>query len=296
MKRIIFTHGKNPKPLPAEHRQQLLRCLLHGVAKVDGEIAAEIETSDSFTLVSWSHLFYEEYRNMADDLPWIDRLLTEADPPADVKAARPLKYRLARAMYTMGDHLPWLIPLIPDPRVKRSIQETNHYFRNRDNTACHIRQLQKAPLRAAAERGERVLLIGHSMGSVIAYDSLWELQHLEGLNRCVDWLLTLGSPLGMHYVQHRLAGREVSLARRYPCNFNRWVNISSRGDLVALDPLLANDFREMIDNRCIDSIRDMRNDVLNHYRDGKGLNVHKSYGYFVNPHVAQVIVDWWRQT
>ena len=99
----------------------------------------------------------------------------------------------------------------------------------------------------------------------------------------------------MHYVQHRLAGREVSLARRYPCNVNRWVNISSRGDLVALDPLLANDFREMIDNGCIDSIRDMRNDVLNHYRDDKGLNVHKSYGYLVNPHVAQVIVDWWRQ-
>ncbi len=295
MKRIIFTHGKNPKPTPAAHRQQLLRCLLHGVAKVNPVVAAEIEADDCFTLVSWSRLFYAEHRAIADLLPWIDRLLAEADPPADLKTARPLKYRLARTLYTLGDHLPWLIPLIPDPRVRRSIQETDHYFNNHDNTACRIRELQKVPLRAAAARGERTLLIGHSMGSIIAYDALWELQHLEGLNSCVDWLLTLGSPLGMHYVQHRLAGRATGSTPRYPCNFNQWINISSRGDLVALDPILANDFREMIDNHCIDSIRDMRNDVLNHYRDGKGLNVHKSYGYLVNPHVAQVIVEWWQQ-
>ena len=295
MKRIIFTHGKNPKPAPAAHHQQLLRCLLHGVSKVNPQVAAEIEAHDCFTLVSWSHLFYPERLDLADILPWIDRLLAEADPPADLQAARPLKYRLTRMLYTLGDHLPWLIPLIPDPRVRRSIQETNHYFNNHDNTACRIRQLQKAPLCEAVERGERVLLIGHSMGSIIAYDALWELQHLEGKHSCVDWLLTLGSPLGMRYVQHRLAGSDNRSPGRYPCNFNHWVNISSRGDLVALDPLLANDFRAMTDTGCIDSIRDMRNDVLNHYRDDKGLNVHKSYGYLVNPHVAQVIVEWWQQ-
>jgi hypothetical protein len=38
----------------------------------------------------------------------------------------------------------------------------------------------------------------------------------------------------------------------------------------------------------------MRNDIMNNYRDDKGLNVHKSYGYLANPHVAQVIADWWR--
>ena len=108
MKRIIFTHGKNPKPPPADHRQQLLRCLLHGVAKIDREMATEIASSDCFTLVAWSHLFHPEHSTVVDVLPWIDRLLTEADPPADVKAARPLKYRVARAMYTLGDHLPYI--------------------------------------------------------------------------------------------------------------------------------------------------------------------------------------------
>jgi hypothetical protein len=295
LKRIIFTHGKNPKPPAAAHRQQLLRCLLHGVSGVDREIAAEIESSDCFTLVSWSHLFYERSRDIVDVLPWIDRLLAGSDPPADIRAARPLKYRVAHALYMLGDLMPWLIPLIPDPRVKHSIEETNHYFSNRDNTACLTRQLQKAPLREAAGRGERVLLIGHSMGSIIAWDSLWELQHLEGLQTCVDCFLTLGSPLGMNYVQRRLAGQDARILGRYPCNIDRWVNISSRGDLVALDPSLANDFHEMIDNGCVGSITDMRNEILNNYRDANGLNVHKSFGYLVNPHVAQVIADWWSQ-
>ena len=294
MKRIIFTHGKNPKPPAQEHEQQLLRCLLHGVHKVDSEVAAEIESSDCFSLVSWSHLFYDTVLDIADVLPWIDRLLAEADPPADLRAARPLKYRAAKAMYTVGDYLPWLIPLIPDPRVKRSICETNAYFSNHDNSACHIRQLQKEPLRAAGARGVRILLIGHSMGSVIAYDSLWELQYLEGVGDCVDCLLTLGSPLGMNYVQRRLRGRDAGHLGHYPCNINRWVNISSRGDLVALDPSLANDFRAMTASGCVTEIQDMRNDIMNHYRDDRGLNVHKSYGYLVNPHVAQVIADWWR--
>ena len=295
MKRIIFTHGKNPKPPAEEHRQQLLRCLLHGVRKVDTEIAAEIETSDCFTLVSWCHLFYEKHRDITDELPWIDRLLAEADPPATLETARPLKYRAARAMYTVGDYMPWLIPLIPDPRVKLSIRETNHYFSNQNNTACEIRRLQKAPLRESAEQRECILLIGHSMGSIIAYDSLWELQYLEGFDVCVDCLLTLGSPLGMNYVQRRLRGHDARHLGHYPCNFNDWVNISSRGDLVALDPSMANDFAPMIDNGCVSSIVDRRADILNHYRDNKGLNVHKSYGYLVNPNVASVIADWWRR-
>lgn len=295
MKRIIYTHGKNPKPPAGDHQRQLLRCLLHGVRKVDPEIAAEIETSDCFSLVSWSHLFYDTAHDITGDLPWIDRLLAEADPPADVRSARPLKYRTARAMYMVGDYLPWLIPLIPDPRVKRSIQETEIYFDNHDNIGCYIRQLQKEPLREAARQGDCVLLIGHSMGSVIAYDSLWELEHLEAFKTCVDCFLTLGSPLGMNYVQRRLIGHDERHLGHYPCNIKHWVNISSRGDLVALDPSLANDFHSMVDNDCVASIRDMRANILNHYRDDKGLNVHKSYGYLVNPSVAQIIADWWRE-
>lgn len=295
MNRIIFVPGKNPKPPPEPHRHQLLRCLLHGVRRIDPDVADAIGGRDCFSLIAWNGLMYDTQRDIEEDRRWVDRLLLqEAHSAQDIREARPVKHRVTRALYQIGDHLPWLIPLIPDRRVKLSIRETESYFRNHGNIGCRIRNLQKAPLRTAAARGERVLLIGHSMGSVIAYDSLWELDHLEGLRRCADCFLTIGSPLGMHYVQRRLIGLAHCRPRIYPQNIRRWVNIAARGDLVALDPGLADDFSGMVRSGGVESITDMNTGVYNYYRDGHGLNVHKSYGYLVNPHVAGVITDWWK--
>lgn len=297
MNRIIFVPGKNPKPPPGPHRHQLLRCLLHGLRQVDPDIADAVAASNCFSLVAWNSLLYDTQRDIEDDRFWVDRLLlAERDRTADIRAARPVKYRLTRAMYQAGDLLPWLIPLIPDRRVKLSIRDTEIYFSNTGNIGCRIRNRQKEPLREAAGRGDRVLLIGHSMGSVIAYDALWELDHLEALPQCVDCLLTIGSPLGMRYVQRRLIGMAHSRPRIYPRNIRRWVNIAARGDIVALDPKLADDFGAMVSSGAVSDIKDITDGVYNHYRDSHGLNVHKSYGYLVNPHVARVIADWWTGT
>ncbi len=296
MKIIIFVPGKNPKPPAKAHREQLLRCLLHGIRRIDPQAASDIEEQDSFSMVAWSHLLYDTQRDINEDIQWIDRLLAQqTHNENDVQDARPARYRLAKAMYVLGDHVPWLIPLIPDPRVKASIRDTEIYFRNHGNLGCHIRDLQKHPLRSAAANNDRVLLIGHSMGSIIAYDALWELDHLEGFKQCVDCLLTIGSPLGMNYVQRRLIGHSQTGNSIYPGNIGRWINIASRGDLVALDPSLANDFDGMISQNHTTSITDINKDVYNYYRDSKGINVHKSYGYLVNPHVARAIANWWNE-
>ena len=294
MKRILFIHGKNPKPNATLHAQLLRRCLLHGLAQVDPAVTAEVRAGDSFSLVAWSGLFYDTELDIERVRPWVERLLRAGPQPAAALDARPLKSRVARALYKLGDRFHWLIPLIPDPRIKRSIQEIETYFDNRDNIACRVRAPLKRVLREAAGRDDRVLLIGHSMGSIIAYDSLWELQHLEGITRCIDTLLTIGSPLGMHYVQRHLAGLNGVQPRSYPGNLRRWVNVAARGDLVALDESLRDDFGDMIAQQSIEEIDDHNTGIHNHYRDSKGLNVHKSYGYLVNPVVARVIADWWR--
>ena len=295
MKKIIYVPGKNPKPPPSQHREQLFRCLLQGVQRIDPAIADDIAATDSFTLVAWNRHFYDAVIDIEQITPWVDRLLAQQTfPESDIAAVRSIKYRLARLLYQLGDHLHWLIPLIPDKRIKASIQETERYFSNHNDIACKIRGLQKQPLREAAENDDKVLLIGHSMGSIIAYDSLWELHHLENLEDCVDTLLTIGSPLGMHYVQQHLSGLNNQQVPSYPGNLRQWINISARGDLVALDRSLADDFRAMIDHQQIESITDWREDIFNHYRDSKGLNAHKSYGYLINPVVSKTIADWWR--
>ncbi|GAH04458.1 unnamed protein product [marine sediment metagenome] len=98
----------------------------------------------------------------------------------------------------------------------------------------------------------------------------------------------------MHYVQKHLHGLNNKQVPSYPGNLRRWINISARGDLVALDRSLADDFRAMIDNQQVESITDWKEGIFNHYRDSQGLNAHKSYGYLINPVVSKSIADWWR--
>lgn len=132
------------------------------------------------------------------------------------------------------------------------------------------------------------------MGSVIAYDTLWELTHLEHLPGKVDLFLTLGSPLGMHYVQRRLNSYKMKNEQKYPTNIHRWVNISSVGDISALDRVFRDDFSHMLELGIIESIEDHSEAIYNFFRNDKGLNVHRSYGYLVNPTVGYIIADWWR--
>ena len=132
------------------------------------------------------------------------------------------------------------------------------------------------------------------MGAVIAYDALWELTHLEANPGKVDLLLTIGSPLGMHFVQDRLLGFRDPYGQRFPCNIRHWVNIAAHGDLTALDPEVRNDFLPMIAQGCAESIEDKHRGVFNYFRNDKGLNMHRSYGYLVEQHVARAILAWWQ--
>jgi pimeloyl-ACP methyl ester carboxylesterase len=295
-RRIVFVPGKNPKPHWREHRAQVWRCLLEGVRRADpGLVGALAESEDCFEIISWNHLFYGEYKSMENDLPWIDALIHQPGPTAqDRWLADHWHIRTARLFYTIADHLPFLIPLIPSRAIRASMRETARYFQNRDEIADRIRELLKERLRDMFAQNERVLLIGHSMGSVIAYDSLWELWHGEGNPGRVALLLTLGSPLAMEYVRRRLLGAGAGSARRYPGNIRRWINIAAVGDLTALDRGVSDDYGEMAERGFTESIQDIYRDVYNHFRNEEGLNVHRSYGYLVNPRVGRVIADWWQ--
>jgi len=87
--RILFVPGKNPKPPMEEHRRQLLRCLRRGVERADPAVAQAIEAdSQAFRLIAWNPLYYQSYRPLDEDLPWIDALLKQDGPThADVKEA-----------------------------------------------------------------------------------------------------------------------------------------------------------------------------------------------------------------
>ncbi|MGI9232332.1 MAG: hypothetical protein ACR2RD_01760 [Woeseiaceae bacterium] len=291
---ILYVPGLLPKPEPAAHRDALLRCLLAGLQRIDTSVANAVETTTGgFDLVSWTFDFYREHRDIAADTAAIDGVIRQSSASErDVVEASSWKRRLSRWIYTIGDRLPFLIPHIASERTELHLRDLHRYVADDNGIAEHARRMLKIPLRAATEGHHPVLLIAHSMGSVIAYDSLWEMSHNNRDHVHVDLMLTMGSPLGQRYMQKRIKGHDFKGAGRYPANVGHWKNLSAVGDLTAIDPRLQNDFGEMLSLGLVESFEDKA--IYNYFRLDGALNVHAEYGYLVNEETARTVADWWR--
>ncbi|HZM79572.1 MAG TPA: hypothetical protein VFC19_27895 [Candidatus Limnocylindrales bacterium] len=105
--------------------------------------------------------------------------------------------------------------------------EVDRYLRGNTPHRTTIRA-EVASAIAAAERPRIVL--AHSLGSVVAYEALSAYPHIE-----VELLVTLGSPLAMPIVVFdRLDPAQRGGFGRRPAGVRRWINITDRGDLVAI--------------------------------------------------------------
>ncbi len=292
---IIFVPGMKPKPRPEEHADAIWRCLTAGLQRVDPELAAVMpERMACFELAAWTHLFYNEFRDIRNDLLWIDAAIKQGAPSETDRAeARSFKTRLKRLSFLLGDTLPFLIPHFADPDMQITLRDVRRYVRNEDRIGRSIRRNLRLPLRKAWHADRPILLIGHSLGSVIAWDTLWELSRVDGVGGDVDTFMTLGSPLGQRIIQRRLKGSREHGRRRYPDNIKHWQNFAAMGELTALDHSFTKDFSPMLENGLVDSIDDIR--LYSHYREGSRLRVHSEYGYLLAAETAQAISDFWRR-
>ncbi|MFF4614871.1 hypothetical protein [Nonomuraea jabiensis] len=90
----------------------------------------------------------------------------------------------------------------------------------------------------AIRRNRPKVVIAHSLGSVVAYETLWGDPGLR-----IDLLVTLGSPLGMrNVVFERLLPAPISGRGERPPGVRRWVNIADKDDIAAIPPNLAVSF------------------------------------------------------
>jgi hypothetical protein len=291
--RIIFVPGLNPKPPPELYRAHLLRVLCTALARSRPRAAELLEAhAEDFVLVAWTYLFHGAHRDITVDLPGIERLLLQTEPSAaDVREMASWPRRWLRWSHLIGDTFPFIGRRLAAPTTRRLMHEANRYLKNRDGVGSTVRAALRATLEDAVRDAAPVLLIGHSLGSVIAYDTLWELTHVQHAPVRVELLLTIGSPLGTRFVQRSLHGARESGARRYPHNVRRWINLAARGDTTALKPRLEPVFRPMLDLDLVESIADFP-DLRNYFRGELGLNVHEAYGYLVQPILAEIVGDF----
>ena len=287
--RIIYITGMKPKPEPAVHRRELKRVLAASLARIDPQAAAWLDArEENFVLVSWTSLFYDVPRDIGLDLPGIERLLAQPLPtPADRRDADAVARQLYRIWHLIGDSFPWISAIVASDALRVTLADVHRYVDNWHGVADRIRRLLIDELERAWAAGERVLVLAHSLGSVIAYDSLWLLSHDAAFRAAgrVDVLLTMGSPLATRFIRKGLKGADRQGVERYPTNIDRWINVAARGEMVALHRSIRPYFAEMLRLRLVREIVD-ESSIYNHFRTAAGLNVHKSYGYLNHPAVA----------
>src|SRR5262249_7149199 len=129
-----------------------------------------------FRLLSWTYLFYGTYRDITLDIPGIERVLAhEAPTDADRRAVGSWPRRVVRLSHVIGDAVPLLGRWFAGAAIRAQMHDANRYGRNRDDIGTTIRAHLRAALEQAWSEGAAVALIGHSLGSMIAYDTLWDL-------------------------------------------------------------------------------------------------------------------------
>jgi hypothetical protein len=105
--------------------------------------------------------------------------------------------------------------------VWRALAQVTRYFTDEETRAYALKQVTQL-----IGPNTRVL-VGHSLGSVVAYEAAHQL------TQPLPLLITLGSPLGLRtIVYERLRPQPPS----FPKQVRQWVNVADRDDLVAAAP------------------------------------------------------------
>ena len=142
-------------------------------------------------------------------------------------------------------------------------------------------------------KGKDIMLIAHSMGTIIAYDVLRDIgQEDPGFE--IAQFVTIGSPLGLPHVKGTIekertyAGEGKERVRTPSVVSKTWVNYADRKDPVALDTHLRDDYGP--NSKEIQVEDDL---VMNGYLSPSGEpNHHKSYGYLRTPELSERIRDF----
>lgn len=108
-------------------------------------------------------------------------------------------------------------------------REVATYLRRPDGKRRLAAREEVARAIGEARDQDRVVVVAHSLGSVVTYEALWAHPELR-----VDLLVTLGSPLGMRGVVFERLNPVPAERGARPPGVRRWVNLSDVGDLVAV--------------------------------------------------------------
>ena len=240
---ILGIHGLGNKPPKDVLERWWKISILEGL-----EAIGRPKRSLKFELVYWADLLHPAPLDPEEGDP--DHPLFLEDPyvpMGELQETRPLKLgdkvlayleKQLRKIYLDNDFSVNYTP-IPDLIIRHYFRDLNIYYSRNcikpERSSCPAKVAIREQLADVLEkhRKREVLLIAHSMGSIIAYDVLrWSVPHIN-----LDTLVTIGSPLGLPTVIMKILGEqgihyEKGKKVKTPENVIRvWCNFSDRQEI-----------------------------------------------------------------
>lgn len=183
------------------------------------------------------------------------------------------------------------------PLINWAVPDLAAYLKNADGFGSEVRRRIRDKLIESFDAGERLMVISHGLGSVAAFDVLWQLSRDERFadyaGRKIDSFVTMGSPLCDNFLRRYLLGAKRKGVERYPNNIISWQNLAAEDDYICHDGTIADDLAAMMKHRLVSQVRDFR--VYNQaVRYGRS-NPHSSVGYYIHPRLSKIVHDWIRR-
>ena len=252
----------------------------------------------------WSDIIYGKSQDPSENDPespyFMDEKYTKAPvyfPAEDYSTRKKVVDFLGRQMNRifLNDDLTLNYSFISDTIINRYFKDLEIYYsgniqvkRNKSYKAAElIRDRLYSVLKK--HRNDEIMLIGHSMGSIIAFDVLTFLAPDIRINT----LITIGSPLGLPVVISKIAGeqkqREINRNRitTPPGVIKNWYNFSDILDMVAFNYKLSDYYSENDHGvKPVDLL------VVNNYEIEGIRNPHKSFGYLRTPEFSEILNEF----
>jgi hypothetical protein len=300
---IVGIHGLANKPDPETEKQWWQAAIEEGLRRTCNQQYPPLQIE----MVCWADLLYRhplhseegfEFDSLYNHEPYYEA------KPADIASYDDGWMDLARArLAEMADASPSALKRaaradsVAGALLKNKLRGLEFYWnqdrriRDRAGNTGMARDVLRQEITRALIRhhraGDEIMLVAHSVGSVIAYDALRDMGHpVRQLE--VACFVTAGSPLGLDVVREKTRRERWDHAVRTPSVVTRrWVNFADPRDAVAIEPRLRTDYAANSSGVRVEDYP-----VLNDYRRGDNRNPHKSYGYLRTPEMSRLICEF----
>jgi hypothetical protein len=287
---IIGIHGLSNKPAEATLTDWWLQAINDGL---EGVGAAPIEAAQ-FKMGYWANLRYENPDDSPEPYTAPDTDVIDTDRSKIIAIGREFfadvigKFGDLKRQLTDNERIEGIRHCVRE----KVVRDLAHYYddascvRFTDRAGQQTRAAIRSVLRELIEQHaeDEILVIGHSMGSIVAYDVL---RSVRDTAIRIPHLITIGSPLGLSAVKQKTRAewdRDQKQPRVPEVLTGSWQNYGDPKDLVCADLSVADEYLPSDIVQAEDVV------VFNGYcypaeRETKH-NHHKSYGYLRTPELA----------